>query len=102
MEKVRLSLEVDPGIRRRVSLAAAANEQSVEEWLEDAVENALESTSPVPPKMKDVSAGESAGDGEAGDGNEKREHVLGLSKGPIRAGAPDASECLDDYIYNSR
>lgn len=32
---------------------------------------------------------------------EKREHVLGLDEEPVHAGAPDASESLDRYVYGS-
>lgn len=31
----------------------------------------------------------------------KRRHILGLDEEPVRAGAPDASEKLDDYVYGS-
>lgn len=32
---------------------------------------------------------------------EKREHLLGLDEKPVHAGAPDASEMLDRYVYGS-
>lgn len=34
-------------------------------------------------------------------GGEKRGHLLGLDEEPVHAGAPDASENLDRYVYGS-
>lgn len=44
MTRVRLSVDVDPGLRRRVRMAAASKDQSVKEWLEDVLERELKRT----------------------------------------------------------
>lgn len=41
MARVRLSVDVDPELRRRVRIAAATRDQSVKEWLEDVLEREL-------------------------------------------------------------
>jgi predicted transcriptional regulator len=42
--RVRLSVDVDPELRRRVRIAAASKDQSVKEWLEDVLERELKRT----------------------------------------------------------
>ena len=44
MTRVRLSVDVDSGLRRRVRMAAASKDQSVKEWLEDVLERELKRT----------------------------------------------------------
>ena len=44
MTRVRLSVDVDPELRRRVRMAAASRDQSVKEWLEGVLERELERT----------------------------------------------------------
>ncbi len=44
MTRVRLSVDVDPELRRRVRMAAASKDQSVKEWLEDVLERELKRT----------------------------------------------------------
>jgi hypothetical protein len=39
--RVRLSVDVDPELRRRVRMAAASKDQSVKEWLEDVLRREL-------------------------------------------------------------
>jgi hypothetical protein len=39
--RVRLSVDVDPELRRRVRMAAASKDQSVKEWLEGVLEREL-------------------------------------------------------------
>lgn len=41
MARVRLSVDVDPELRRRVRIAAASKDQSVKEWLEDVLKREL-------------------------------------------------------------
>ncbi len=41
MTRVRLSVDVDSELRRRVKVAAAARDQSVKEWIEEAIREAL-------------------------------------------------------------
>lgn len=41
MTRVRLSVDVDPELRRRVKVVAAARDQSVKEWVEAAIQGAL-------------------------------------------------------------
>ncbi len=41
MTRVRLSVDVDPELRRRVKVVAAARDQSVKEWIEGVVREAL-------------------------------------------------------------
>ncbi|MGB3681222.1 MAG: hypothetical protein WA990_01925 [Rubrobacteraceae bacterium] len=41
MARVRLSVDVDPELRRRVKVVAAARDQSVKEWIEEVVREAL-------------------------------------------------------------
>jgi hypothetical protein len=41
MTRVRLSVDVAPDLKRRVKIAAARNDQSVREWIEQALEDAL-------------------------------------------------------------
>ena len=41
MARVRLSVNVDPELRRRVRMAAASKDQSVREWLEDVLKREL-------------------------------------------------------------
>jgi plasmid stability protein len=43
VERVRLSVDVDPGLKRRVRIAAASRDLSVKEWVEEALEDALRS-----------------------------------------------------------
>jgi predicted transcriptional regulator len=42
--RVRLSVDVDPELRRRVRMAAASKDQSVKEWLESVLERELKRT----------------------------------------------------------
>lgn len=42
MSRVRLSVDVDPELRRRVKLAAASRDQSVKEWIEGLIRRELE------------------------------------------------------------
>lgn len=42
--RVRLSVDVEPEIRRRVKVAAAGRDQSVREWIEGAIRHELERT----------------------------------------------------------
>ncbi len=44
MTRVRLSVDVDAELRRRVRMAAASKDQSVKEWLEGVLERELERT----------------------------------------------------------
>lgn len=44
MTRVRLSVDVESGLRRRVRMAAASKDQSVKEWLEDVLERELKRT----------------------------------------------------------
>lgn len=41
MTRVRLSVDVEPELRRRVKVVAAARDQSVKEWIEGVVREAL-------------------------------------------------------------
>lgn len=41
MARVRLSVDVDPELRRRVKVVAASRDQSVKEWIEGVVREAL-------------------------------------------------------------
>ncbi len=41
MTRVRLSVDIDSELRRRVKMVAAAREQSVKEWVEGAMREAL-------------------------------------------------------------
>jgi predicted transcriptional regulator len=42
MTRVRLSVDIAPDLKRRVKIAAASNDQSVREWIEQTLEDALE------------------------------------------------------------
>lgn len=42
--RVRLSVDVEPELRRRVRMAAASRDQSVKEWLEEVLERELRRT----------------------------------------------------------
>lgn len=44
MTRVRLSVDVEPELRRRVRMAAASRDQSVKKWLEDVLERELKRT----------------------------------------------------------
>ena len=44
MTRVRLSVDVDPELRRRVRVAAASKDQSVKEWLEAVLKRELRRT----------------------------------------------------------
>ncbi len=44
MTRVRLSVDVDPELRRRVRMAAASKDQSVKDWLEDVLKRELKRT----------------------------------------------------------
>lgn len=44
MTRVRLSVDVDPELRRRVRMAAASKDLSVKEWLEDVLKRELKRT----------------------------------------------------------
>ena len=44
MTRVRLSVDVDPELRRRVRMAAASKDQSVKEWLEEVLKRELRRT----------------------------------------------------------
>lgn len=41
MTRVRLSLDVDPELRRRVKMVAASKDQTVKEWIEGAIKREL-------------------------------------------------------------
>ncbi|HZY65835.1 MAG TPA: hypothetical protein VFE21_08155 [Rubrobacteraceae bacterium] len=41
MTRVRLSVDVDPELRRRVKVVAAARDQSVKDWIEGVIREAL-------------------------------------------------------------
>lgn len=41
MTRVRLSVDVDPTLRRQVKIVAASKDQSVKEWIEGAIKRAL-------------------------------------------------------------
>lgn len=41
MEKVKLSVEMEPELRRRVKIAAAGRDQSIREWLLGAIHHEL-------------------------------------------------------------
>lgn len=41
MTRVRLSVDVDPALRRRVKMVAASKDQSVKEWIEGAIKREL-------------------------------------------------------------
>lgn len=41
MTRVRLSVDVDPDLRRRVKMVAASRDQSVKEWIEGAIKREL-------------------------------------------------------------
>lgn len=42
MGKVKLSVEVEPELRRRVKLAATSKDQSVRQWIVNAIQRELE------------------------------------------------------------
>jgi len=42
VEKVKLSIEVEPELRRRVKIAAASKDQSIREWIVGAIRHELE------------------------------------------------------------
>lgn len=42
MEKARLTVDVDPELRRRIRIAAAVRDESLKEWIERAVTKELE------------------------------------------------------------
>lgn len=42
MEKVKLSVEMEPELRRRVKIAAAGRDQSIREWILGAIHHELE------------------------------------------------------------
>lgn len=42
MARVRLSVDLDPDLKRRLRVAAASRDQSVREWVEQAIAEALE------------------------------------------------------------
>ncbi len=42
MERVRLSADVDPELRRRVRVAAAASDRKVSDWIAEAVKRELD------------------------------------------------------------
>lgn len=44
MARVRLSVDVEPELRRRVRMAAASRDQTVKEWLEAVLERELRRT----------------------------------------------------------
>lgn len=41
MSRARLSVDVDPELRRRVKISAASKDQSVKEWIEGAIKREL-------------------------------------------------------------
>lgn len=41
MAKVKLTLEVEPELRRRVKIAAASRDQSIREWIVGAIQHEL-------------------------------------------------------------
>lgn len=43
MERVKLSVELEPELRRRVKIAAASRDQSIREWILAAIRHELES-----------------------------------------------------------
>ncbi len=42
VEKVKLSVEVEPEVRRRVKLAATNKDQTIRQWIVDAIRHELE------------------------------------------------------------
>lgn len=44
MTRVRLSVDVEPELRRRVKVAAASTDRSLKEWIEDVIRRELERT----------------------------------------------------------
>jgi len=48
-EKVKLSLEVEPELRRRIKLSATARDESVREWVQRAILRELEAQEPGDP-----------------------------------------------------
>jgi hypothetical protein len=42
MARVKLTLEVEPELRRRVKIAAASRDQSIREWIVGAIQHELE------------------------------------------------------------
>jgi len=42
MDKVKLSVEMEPELRRRVKIAAAGRDQSIREWILGAIHHELE------------------------------------------------------------
>lgn len=42
MNKVKLSVEVEPELRRRVKIAAASRDQPIREWIVNAIRHELE------------------------------------------------------------
>ena len=42
MERVKLSVEVEPELRRRVKIAAASKDQPIREWIVGAIRHELE------------------------------------------------------------
>jgi hypothetical protein len=43
VEKVKLSVEMEPELRRRVKLAATSQDQTIREWIVNAIQNELKS-----------------------------------------------------------
>lgn len=65
MERVRLSADVDPELRRQVKVAAAMADRSISDWVEHAVRRELEQESSPATDSGDDSDGDSGGDDEA-------------------------------------
>jgi hypothetical protein len=49
--RVRLSIDVDPDLKRRIRIAAAERDLSIKDYLEMVVRRELEGTTPVSPPM---------------------------------------------------
>ena len=62
MARVRLSVDVEPELRRRVRIAAASRDQSVKEWIEDVLRRELDSLRREPGLLEELSRDLSRGD----------------------------------------
>ena len=55
MARVRLSVDVEPELRRRVRIAAASRDQSVKEWIEDVLRRELDNLRREPGLLEELS-----------------------------------------------
>lgn len=79
MERVRLSADVDPELRRRVRIAAARKDRKVSDWIAEAVRRELE--------REDLEA------------EQQGSHTASVSQASVRSFERDwASE--DDAVYD--